>query len=425
MAETYTTANGRTLIRSMQGWREVSPAEAEVLGETTGEAVGSAAAASLRSFGGLAMSLIGHLTTGPAAGATRQRFGAISAEAEAEIAFRRPLRPEATAGGRIIGEAVIDVATGGLLAPAIAKLVAQRGARQLARRTAAQATTDAPIVARAETPTAAAVRAEPPTIKAADPSLGKLLDDLPQTQQPMSKAEAGATLDAIENVPRYRAAAQSIKEKIFKNSALSTDQARLIESGAVARSGFKLLPGQAKGNNIMVDIVETVPQVADLFAPSLAHNARLLMEKTARSVGLEAKDWGRDILGQARAKVGAMFDRVESAIPEGVSLGDDLVQSLETALTKGERRLFDLDANTSLSGSDLMELRSLINSELSAARKLSAEGVAARELEQTMEALDEIILSAIDDPVVEAVWKEARQRWRMVLALERPGVITP
>ena len=71
-----------------------------------------------------------------------------------------------------------------------------------------------------------------------------------------------------------------------------------------------------------------------------------------------------------------------------------------------------------------MELRSLINSELSAARKESAEGVAARQLEQTMEALDEIILSAIDDPVGAAVWKEARQRWRMVLALDRPGVIT-
>lgn len=413
MAETFQTADGRTLVRSMQGWREVSDAEASILDESTLTAVGNAAAAAGSETLGLLESAAGFVRGGEFGTGFRramiQHGSDRSAAARAEIEQRRMLRPEATAGGRAITFGLEDIATGGVILPAVVALASKRLATGAAKRAAARQADEAGEFA---------------TREAADPSLGSLLDELPQTQRPMSQAEAGATLDAIENVPRYRVAAQTIKEKIFKNSRLSGDQARLIESGAVARSGFKLLPGQSSGNNIMVDIVETVPQAADIFSGTLAENGRLLMEKTAKAVGLEAKDWGRDILGQARAKVGAMFDRVEAAIPD-TTLGDDLAGALDDVLTTRERKLFDLAGDTSVSGTDLMELRSLVNAELSAARKDSAEGIAARTLEQTLEELDDIIKNAIDDPAIAELWAEARQRWRMVLALDRPGVITP
>jgi hypothetical protein len=386
--------------------------------ESAVEAVGRSAFENLRVTGGLIQAGLGF------AGGGRHR-GAIAAqpgldridEASQEIALREFARPEAAAAGAMLGGLTEELATAGTASVAVMGRNMLRSA--IANRAKRQAN-DA-IRAAAASPVSGDSRA-----------FNDLMADLPQANiyngtADVSPAGAGrvntaptpesaATLETLENVPRWESTARGMKNKLLEGTGLSTTQKRLVDSGAVARSGFKLFPGQASGSNVVADMVETLPHVAEVFSPTVTHNARLLAEKTSRAVGLEAKDFGRDILGASRERVGGMFDTVEGAIGP-MRIEASLASKLDEALNKPERELFDL-AGSDQTGRDLMEIRSKLNQELAAERKVAAEGKRARQLEDTLEEFDNIIEQGIDDPAISKLYSDARQRWRVVRSID-------
>ena len=428
MAISSVREDGTTVVLRENGrYEEATPEEAAVLAESTSQAVMRSAGENLRVTGGLIQSVLGAGMVSQHGRMAEARGDAQIADAAQNIETREFARPGASAAGALLGGLTEEALTAGSASIAVlGKRMLSEGVQSLASNRAK----------RAAATQAAEVAADLPVSTDAK-DFNNLMADLPQANRPQAAAdvtpgapgsvktapgaESAATLEQMGNVPRWRDAVTGVAEKIGKGSGLSADQARLLSSGTVAKTGFRLFPGQASGSNVAVDVAETIPQFADIFSPITNTNGRLMGEKVARSVGLEPGAMGRDILSEGRTTVGRMFDNVDAAI-QPQKLPDNLATQLDDALNKTERELFDLKGSEQ-TGSDIMELRSKLNSELSAERKLAAEGKRARQLETTLENFDDIIAKGLDDPAMEAKWAEARQRWRMVLALDKPGVI--
>jgi hypothetical protein len=253
-------------------------------------------------------------------------------------------------------------------------------------------------------------------------------------------AAQGGFWNDLKQMPGVKGALEGFEEFVGASRPLSGDQAKLLASGRAERLGFEFLPGQRNGNNVMSDIIRSQPFMADALDPLLSKNAANLGSRVARSVGLQGDDLGRNILQDSRRVVGAEFDAVADAIPT-VRLGDDIVQQLDDlVLTGKEKGVYGLakgetdEAGEAIArsldveGRDVMKLRQQVAEEASNRAQREGHDKIQRTMTDTVEAIDDVIEQALEasgDEATMKAWKDARTRWRVVRAIDRPGVVTP
>ena len=240
-------------------------------------------------------------------------------------------------------------------------------------------------------------------------------------------AARGGFWQSLKRMPKLNQFLEGLEDMIGTARPLSGGQRAVLKVGAdgtnaVQRTGFKLLPGQANGNNVLAEVISRDPLMADAFDSVLNENSDTFMRLISKSLGVEPGHHGRDFRHLGRQSVGGMFDDVVAKLPD-IEIPSDLVETISTTLTPRQRTLLDLEGT--LRGADIKEIREALSGQLAAVtRKEGSSGVTARTLRETQEAFDQVVEEAINDPAVLAQWHEARQRWRLVRAFDRSTSIT-
>ena len=251
-------------------------------------------------------------------------------------------------------------------------------------------------------------------------------------------ASRGGWWEAFKAVPGLKATMEGLEEFIGASRRLEPDQIRLLESGNAERLGFSWLPGQRNGNNIMPDIMRSQPFMADALDPVLSANADQLGAWVMQAVKLKGREFGRDVLTDGPAAVSKMFEEVASKIP-GITLGDDIVKTLDNfVLTADEKLAYGIKETAGeagekaaervlrVEGREAMEVRKLIQTEMANRARNKGKDKVYRQMSQAMDKLDTIVddaLEAAGDTTTRAKWVEAKQRWRVVRALDSRGVV--
>lgn len=247
-------------------------------------------------------------------------------------------------------------------------------------------------------------------------------------------AAQGGMWEFLKSRPALRGTLEGLEDFIGTSRPLTADQSRLLASGNAERLGFQWLPGQRAGNNVISDIMRSQPFMADALDPVVQANARQLNKLTAQAVDLTEDQMGRGALAGSRGAVGQRFEDVAARMPE-VTLPESVVANVEKALTSAERQAYGIsravegtERALSVQGRDLMQLRQKVAEEASNRASKEGQDVVQREFAQTVDAIDDAIESALranGDDTTMALWQEARTRWRVVRALDRPGVVQP
>lgn len=213
--------------------------------------------------------------------------------------------------------------------------------------------------------------------------------------------------------------------------SLSTTQRRLIDSGLIQKHNFQLLPGQARGVNILDESARSDAIIATAYDDVYETNRSLVNRSTRRAIGLpDGDEFGFDELGEAVELFSERFDAVPGQIGT-VTLPDDAAQFIaeELADAPNIRRILrkntgveNVEAGQELSGQTIMSLR---ESFLKKSRRLWAAGEddLAESVDIAIESLDDIIqtsMSAADA----ATYAQTREQWRVFRYLERPGSMT-
>jgi hypothetical protein len=247
-------------------------------------------------------------------------------------------------------------------------------------------------------------------------------------------AAQGGLFQFLKNQPVLRETLEGLEDFIGVKSPLSPDQQLLLDSGNAERLGFKWLPGQREGNQVMSEALSSSPFIRDAFEPILAQNAQNLGARVMRALNLNPKQgFGRDVLQQGRDSVGGMFDDVAKNLPD-VTLSDDVVKALDDVLTPAEVRAYGvepaqkgIERTLQAGGRDLMELRKQLADAATNRATREGQDKVQRTMSQAVDRIDEIIddaLEAAGKTDTRRVWQEAKLRWRVQRAMERPGVVT-
>ena len=171
-----------------------------------------------------------------------------------------------------------------------------------------------------------------------------------------------------------------------------------------------------------------------MFAFELEGNAESLRRHVVRMLDLPPDTpMTRNILSESRQALGARFNAVRKTIGDldggRIALHPDDIALLETpefrsVLTPRQRGSIDL---ADMSPDQMMEVRSRLNGRASQFFR-NGENQAGNDVVQVIESLDnqldEALLAAGKTDTMED-WRKVRQQWRVRLALQKPGVITP
>ena len=408
-AQTAAAANGdRFILGADRRWRKATPDEQDILTASGTELALESGLSTLAGFaqlGGAALLGSGRGGGQTPIGRELATAGMANLERVSDITNVRPV------AGSFGADAALEVATLGA-----AKLAKPLLAARQARRQAAQASARA-------APSAA------PALTSTNSEVIQTVGDLTQQfgADSVGAAARGGFWDSLKRMPGLSQFLEGLEDMIGTARPLTGGQRAMLAVGddginAVQRTGFELLPGQANGNNILSEIILRDPLMADAFDSVLTANSDELMRRISRALGVEPGHHGRDFRQLGRESVGEMFETVQAQLPE-ITLPADIVETISSTLTPRQRNLLDLEG--SLGGADIKEIREALAGELaSITQREGAGGVTARTLREAADLFDETIESAIDDPAVLNLWREARQRWRVVRAFDRQGVIT-
>ena len=342
----------------------------------------------------------------------------------AEVAQQQQQISEFRPGAAATSEGLLELATGGLIG--LAK--PSRGVSALGRR-AARGSDDA--------------MAQPSKVKPPTPggSGARSLDELP-IGLPEHEADTVANLGRlagnsprhvgamqrqgfwrrVANMPRFNGVIRSLEDFIGQQRNLTRDQQHYIDSGQLDAVGFRLLPGQRQGNDIISEVISRDPLMADAFDEITSYNSQQLAKLAAEAMRLPGADYGRSIRDQGRRRLGEDFERVASMVDQPVRLEDADKEWISKLLTSRQREALDID---DLRGQDAIDVFRRVSREIAA---LETNPEITTELDLAREVLDAVgdgIANAMSDPGGMRFWSDTRTRWRVALAFDRRGVITP
>ena len=267
-----------------------------------------------------------------------------------------------------------------------------------------------------------AARPEPP-IFGAQPSAGGLQPPAGATS--VGAAQAGAA-------PQPAGMLARIVDKFLDQRPLRTDQRRILGTTRGEQLGFRHLPGEREGQNLLVAGAKSDPIVAGAFDDILTGNREQLNRNARKALGLEdAPEFGRAELGEAAEDIGARLNQVADDI-NPVALNKDLTNRINK-LRKVDDDLDDaldevLGAATkqpgdTVSGQELLSLRSQLGgTSRQAWRQGNTER--AKRVDKIIKKLDDLIEQQSTNPAARAEYAKAREQWRVLLQLEKPGVVT-
>jgi hypothetical protein len=220
---------------------------------------------------------------------------------------------------------------------------------------------------------------------------------------------------------------------IFTEGApMTPQQLALVETGE--QVGFHFLPGQVSGNRMFLETLQSTPVGRQMFAFELEGNAESLRRHVVRMLDLPPETpMTRGILAESRRVLGERFEAVRKTIGDldggRIALDPDDIALLDTpefrsVLTPRQRGSIDL---ADMSPGQMMEVRSRLNNRATQFYR-NGENQAGNDVVQVIESLD----NQLDDALLAAGkvdtmedWRKVRQQWRVRLALQKPGVITP
>lgn len=213
-----------------------------------------------------------------------------------------------------------------------------------------------------------------------------------------------------------------LADEFFTPRPLRTDQTRILQSGRAEQLGFKFLPGQREGRNLLVAGAKSDPILAPAFDPVFTGNRETGARLARRALGLEdAAEFGRAELGQAADEIGAGLERVAARIGKA-NLGDDLFKEIN-ALKKIEPDLAAaISPERAVTGQELLGIRSAMG-KLSRQNWRQGNALRAERLDKIVKQLDEQIAKALE-PAEVAEFSALREQWRTLIQLEKPGVVS-
>ena len=194
---------------------------------------------------------------------------------------------------------------------------------------------------------------------------------------------------------------------------------------------FEQLPGMADGLTMLRAGAESDPLLAGALKPIIRSNQLKFDENLGRE-GFGLQDMGRrgfsrSTLGEIRDRqLRPVFQEVESTLDKagGLLLPEQMRTDVQMFIPKRTAELLGLNLEEPLSGAQAMELRSTLWKQ---ADSLSApgtgrvaEGGAARALVHQIEGL---IGDKLGNPALVQRWHQAGNRYRLLMALEKPGVV--
>ena len=223
-----------------------------------------------------------------------------------------------------------------------------------------------------------------------------------------------------------------IVDKFLDQRPLRTDQARIVQSGRAQELGFRHLPGEQQGQNLLVAGAKSDPIVAGAFDDILTGNREALNRNARKALGLEdAPEFGRAELGEAAQDIGARLNQVADDIKPATldkdlanrinklrKVDDDLDDALSDALgVEGAA------ADATVSGQELLGMRSQLGK---ASRQAWKQGAAQRgeRIDKIIKKLDDLIEQQSTNPAARAEYAKAREQWRVLTQLEKPGVVS-
>lgn len=382
---------GTYVLDERQGyWRRASQQEIETIEKPAGQVVGESF---LNNFKGLAGLVT--LAGGPGIEGKREGLRQLM-QSGAEQDFRSRLREQPTAIGTGLSMVLDPLNLVGYAG-------ARKGATTMAQRVASRVD---------------------------DAARAKVLNQAATPPSPMMQTlteQAGH--DALRSVGASEVMTPSglrgLMDLIFEPGELTAQQRALLP--VADRVGFRMLPGQADGNRLFLESLQSHPITAQAFAFELGENADQLRKLTMRALGVSGADnpanFTREVLRLSRQEIGGRFNQVREMIPEGqlIGLSDDAVTLIDdlNVLNPSQRRI----NMQGMTGDEAFQVRTRLNKRMADYYR-NAETTAGDDLAEVIEELDGHIHTAIG-PEGQELWRTARQQWRVRLAMKKPGVITP
>ena len=443
---TYSDSSGNTWKRDGGGWRQLDGAEEIVQEESQGAQIYGAAKSAALHTTGMLTRLAGVLgQQGTMMGASQiQQMGdtdlatemrqqaaitreqassaadAMQADADTELGIRQFVAPGATAVGEY-GQLAIEMAATGDLA-AVSGLA--RGSYRVARNALRRAPVrkGGPRTDILSDGTEIVLR-DDELSRSQVGAIGKITEDLygdsVGARRAMSDPEESARfVTRLAKVPGMKSGIESMQKFLNQTRNLTGDQRELLQSGAAERLGFKWLPGQDIGNNIVSEGMKSQPFVADALQGITSENSDSMTKYVMRSLDLDGELIGRDILDRSDKVFEQEFSAVAASIGD-MTLDDDLFKRIsDDALTKDSQKAFSemREAGEKFTGNDIMQMRSAMNKEAAARWRLGEER-AAQNVYEAMNHLDAKIAQQLG-PDGMSLWRDTQQRYRVRRAIE-------
>jgi hypothetical protein len=202
-----------------------------------------------------------------------------------------------------------------------------------------------------------------------------------------------------------------------------------LESAIWGRQrGYEQLPGMSDGLQLLRAGAESDPIIRPALIPVLRGNQARFEANMRQAFGLanEGREgFGKATLGEIRDRVtGPVYQRVERALDDGggVPLPEDFLTAVEDYLPRKQLKLLGMDLEGGLSGERLMNLRSLLW-ETAEGLTLNNQPVAGKAARALVRQLEDIMEAKIGDQELMQAWRLAGNRYRLLMALEKPGVV--
>ena len=268
-----------------------------------------------------------------------------------------------------------------------------------------------------------AARPEQPVFQA-QPGAGGL-------QPPRLAADTGVGAAAVGEAPQQVGRFGKIIDQFLDQRPLRTDQRRILETGRSEQLGFRHLPGEREGRNLLVAGAKSDPIVASAFDDILTGNREQGARLARKALGLEdSVEFGRAELGEAAESIGARLNQVADDI-KPVALNKDIANRVN------KLRKIDDDLDDALddiigipkkegelvTGEELLGVRSQLSSASSQAWRQGA-AQRGKRIDGIITKIDDIIEKQSTNPAARADYQQAREQWRILKQLEKPNVVS-
>ncbi len=230
--------------------------------------------------------------------------------------------------------------------------------------------------------------------------------------------KAPGMVQRIFNAPKsvYRDFKKSALD-FMSPEALSPDQKAMIPVGD--RLGFKFFPGQKEGMRGLRRLASSDPIIEGAFAGEYQANRQGLRRAAARSIGVQADDFSRDMLGATADRTNATFEALADEIGPS-TLPDTLADKIERV--RPSEQFIDITEEGTLDGRGLLQLKTQMETIARNAWQKPGEAAKAEFAEGVANDIVELIQGKLSGES-QNTWKIAKQEWKNLKVLESPNVL--